>query len=351
MKTNKTIFKLLAFAIAASTIFSCKKDENTALPPVRAGLYILNEGGFQSNNASLSYYNLDTKTTTANYFAQKNKRGLGDTGNDIKVYGSKMYIVVSTSNTLEVVNPKTSESIKQIGFTNKGVGRLPRNIVFNKNKAFVSSYDGTVAVIDTSSLAVEKFIAVGRNPEQMAIANNKLYVANSGGLDPVFDNTISVIDLNSLVEVKKITTVSNPTELVSDASSGKIYIRSPGDYDQQLASLTIIDSKTDAVISNKPFEGKLMKIVDNIGYFVFNNGIKSYDLKSDAVLKSNIITDGTTFSYAYGFNYDAVNKDFFVCDAKNFIGNGEVSCIGLDGKLKYKIIAGVNPNNVIFLNK
>src|SRR5690554_7499977 len=48
---------------------------------------------------------------------------------------------------------------------------------------FVSSYDGYVSAIDTSSLTVTNRIKVGRNPEGICISNNSLFVANSGGLD------------------------------------------------------------------------------------------------------------------------------------------------------------------------
>ena len=152
MKQINTYFKTIALlALSSVLIFSCKKgEEQIDIPVVRAGLFILNEGGFMSNNASLSYYNYDTKTITNDYFASQNQRGLGDTGNDVKIYGSKMYIVVHGSNTIEIVNAKTVKSIKKLSFVNNGTGRQPRYLAFHKNKAFISSFDGTVAVLDTA---------------------------------------------------------------------------------------------------------------------------------------------------------------------------------------------------------
>ncbi|MEO5910939.1 MAG: YncE family protein, partial [Pelobium sp.] len=74
----KTLFIAL---VAVITITSCSKDDNPVeLPVVRSGYYILNEGGFNSNNSSLDYFSLDNQSLTSNFFAQKNKRGLGDTG-------------------------------------------------------------------------------------------------------------------------------------------------------------------------------------------------------------------------------------------------------------------------------
>ncbi|OAQ38129.1 hypothetical protein A5893_15105 [Pedobacter psychrophilus] len=352
MKTNNTIFKLLAFAFIATIIFSCSKDDSISeLPEIRSGFYILNEGGFNSNNASLDYYNFENASLTSSLFAQKNKRGLGDTGNDAQIYGSKMYIVVNASNTVEVINAKTALSIKQLDFKNNGKGRQPRYIVFNKNKAFVSSYDGTVAVIDTASLVIEKFITVGRNPEQMAIANNKIYVANSGGLDyPNYDKTVSVIDLNTLTEIKKIPVVINPGGVAATAD-GRIYVKSTGDYDKIMPSLTIIDSKTDEVKSTKEFSGSGMTIVEDKAYFLTSAGVKEYDLNTDAVTKDNFITDGTTYKIGYGLSYDKINQQLFVCDAQSYSGTGAILCFDKSGKLLYKVNTGVLPSKVIFLNK
>jgi YVTN family beta-propeller protein len=352
MKTNQSIFKILALGFLAVTFISCaKEDVKVELPEVRSGFYILNEGGFNSNNSSLDFYNLENNSLVSNFFTQKNSRGLGDTGNDAQIYGSKMYIVVNASNTVEVVNAKTAVSIKQLDFKINGKGRQPRYIVFNKNKAFVSSFDGTVAVIDTASLAIEKYITVGRNPEQMAIANNKIYVANSGGLDyPNYDKTVSVIDLNTLMEIKKITVVENPGGVTATAD-GKVYVKSTGNYGTVKPSLSIIDSKTDVVTSSKEFSGSRMIIVGDKAYFLTSAGIKEYDLKTDAVIKENIITDGTTYKIGYGLSYDKVNQQFFVCDAQTYSGTGIVLCFDKAGKLLYKVNAGVLPSKVIFLNK
>lgn len=347
----KTLFIAL---VAVITITSCSKDDNPVeLPVVRSGYYILNEGGFNSNNSSLDYFSLDNQSLTSNFFAQKNKRGLGDTGNDAQIYGSKMYIVMNASNTVEVVDAKTVTSIKQLDFKNNGVGRQPRYIVFNKNKAFVSSFDGTVAVIDTATLAIEKYITVGRNPEQMAIANNKIYVANSGGQDfPNYDKTVSVIDLNTLTEIKKITVIENPRGVTATAD-GRVYVKSTGNYGDVKASLSIIDSKTDLVTSSKEFSGSGMTIVGDKAYFLTSKGIKEYDLKTETVTNENILKgdEWKSITTAYGLSYDKINKEFFVTDAKNYSISGEVFCFGENGNFKYKVTAGIIPSSVIFLNK
>jgi YVTN family beta-propeller protein len=348
---------LLILLLAASIFASCKKDDRSITEPERPtaerkGLYVLCEGLFNANNTSLTYYNYDDKQLTTDRFLAVNNRGLGDTGNDIKVYGSKMYIVVNVSSTLEIVNPQTGASLKKIDLKNNGVGRQPRYVVFNKNKAFISNFDGTVAVLDTTSMAVEQYIKVGRNPEQMAISNGKLYVANSGGLDyPNYDNSISVIDLNTLKETKKITVVENPRALAAD-QYGDVYVLSTGNYADVKSSMATIDSKTDEVKTQVAFSGGSMVISGDLAYIPASGGkIKVFNVKTEKIDTENFISDGTKITTTYGVAVDELTGEVFVTDAKDYTTGGEVFCFDKTGKKKYSINVGINPNNVVFINK
>ena len=200
------------------------------------------------NNSTLSCIDFDSRTITSNYFDSINGRGLGDTANDMKLYGSKIWIVVNVSSQVEVVDARSGISMRRISFfTSLGEARQPRYIAFHQNKAYVCSFDGTVARIDTSSLAIEAVTTCGRNPDGIAVANGKLYVSNSGGLDiPNYDNTVSVIDLNTFTETKKITVGMNPYKMEAD-SQGDVYVVSRGNNANIKANWCRIDSKTDEV--------------------------------------------------------------------------------------------------------
>lgn len=89
---------------------------------------------------------------------------MGDTANDMALYGGKLYIVVNVSSTIEVIDFQTGVSIKQIPMlAENGSSRQPRHITFHKDKAYVCSYDGTVARIDTTSLEIDALTKAGRN--------------------------------------------------------------------------------------------------------------------------------------------------------------------------------------------
>lgn len=162
-----------------------------------------------------------------------NGSALGESAQDMLVYGSKIYVGVTYSNRLAVLE-KDGSLVKAIEPKDEtGSPMNPRYMAAANGKVFAAYYSGhSVAVLDTASLEIEKVIPVGRYPEQLVVANNKLYVANSGGGDyPNYGNTVSVIDLNTLAVEKEIEVVLNPVNMVAD-SEGDVYLASMGNYNQ-----------------------------------------------------------------------------------------------------------------------
>ena len=321
------------------------------------GLYVLNEGLFNMNNSTLTWYDYSAGNPVTGFFELKNGRRLGDTGNDIAIYGLKMYIVMNVSSQLEVVNPYTGKSIKQIPFFDGDKPRQPRYIAFHNSKAFVCSFDGTVAVVDTATLVIEKFITVGRNPDGIAVANDKVYVSNSGGLDyPNYDNTVSVIDTESLTEIRKIPVRINPHIIVPD-KYGDLYVISRGNYGDIKMCLQIIDSKTDELQYTFPdIEVLNLAIAGDTAYVYHNDFISGsgsqimlIDVKTETVISENFITDGTLIETAYGIAVNNATGDVFITDARGFINTGEVLCFDKSGKKKYSFPAGLNPGHIAFL--
>lgn len=323
------------------------------------GLYVLNEGLFNMNNATLTYFNYSTSEASTDFFDVQNGRKLGDTGSDLAIYGNKMFIIVNVSSQLEVINPYTGKSIKQIAFFNGNKPRQPRSIAFHNNKAYVCCFDGTVAVVDTASLQIEKIIEVGRNPDGIAVANNKVYVSNSGGLNyPNYDNTVSIIDIASMQEIKRITVGMNPYKIVAD-DYGDLYVVSRGNYSNVKMCLQIIDSQTDQLKYTFPDLEALNLTINNdtayVYYYDFISGsgskIMILDVKNETLIRSNFITDGTFIETAYAIAVNKSNGDVFITDAKGFVNTGQVFCFDKHGKKKYAFSAGLNPSYMAFLYK
>ncbi|MCD8739731.1 YncE family protein [Mucilaginibacter roseus] len=334
---------------------SCSKDDDPIIDDnLGSGVFIVNQGAFSASNASLTFYNTTTKKVTLDVFSAVNGAGLGAVANDAAIYGSKMYITVNVSSTLEVINPLNGKLIKHIDMKNNGVARQPRYVAFYKNKAYITSYDNTVAVLDTASLNVEKFITVGRNPEQLAVANGKLYVANSGGLtfgNP--DKSVSVIDLNTNTETKKITVPANPVSLAVDAG-GDVYVISAGDYDKIPPALTIINSANDAIKSSETTDisyGNTVAIAGNKAYFISSSGnIVVYDTATDQVSNENFITGNFKIKTPYAIAVKESTGEVFVTDAKGYTADGKLYIFNRDGAVKDSAATGLIPGKIVFKN-
>ena len=323
-----------------------KEDQNDRI------LYILNEGLYNANNATLTKYNMTQQVATTDFFEIKNNRKLGDTGNDIKQYGAKIYIVLTGSNTLDILS-NNGISIKQISFVNGSVGRQPRSITFYENNAYVCSFDGTVAVIDTATLAISQYINVGRNPESIVSQNDKLYVTNSGGLDaPNYDSTVSVIDPISNTVIKTINIGINPGAICSD-DYGDVYVVSRGDYGSIQSKLYVIEAASDVVKKVFDIEALGIAINKNIAYVHYydygNNtsSIAQLDVEKDSVLNTDYIS-GSNFNTLYAVAIDPITENIYCSDANGFVNLGKVLCFDNKGNKLFDFQTGLNPGSLLF---
>ena len=368
--------------LIAISFVACRKDAKVAPEEVTdtlfpaepnaavRGLYLVNEGNMYMNKASLDFVDFSAGSYRRNIYNQANPdvtKGLGDVGNDVGVYGSKLYVVVNGSNKVEVLNVKTGKRIQQIDIINC------RYITFSRGRAYVSAYlgqigdpkapNGIVAEIDTSSLKETKRVEVGRQPEEMAVVGNNLYIANSGGYTPGnYERTISVINLETFKEIKRIPVAVNLHRLKADRY-GDLYVTSRGDYLDVPSKLYVIDTKTDQV--KKVFDVAASNIVidDDLAYIysssfniITGQSTVSYDMinvKDEVLLGRKFIADGTdkVIKVPYGLAVHPVSKDVFVTDATDYVTPGVLYCFDSTGKKKWSIETGDIPAQFAFVYK
>jgi YVTN family beta-propeller protein len=356
MKKNKL---LLSVCIIITFLFSCSKDNTSSPPPappkVTTGLFVLNQGRYGANNTSLTYYDFATGTQTTDFFKNVNGFGLGDTGSDFIIYGGKMYIVMNVSGYVAVANGITAKFIDTISFKNAGVNRGPENIVASGGNVFVSSTDGTVAVIDTSSLAITKFIKVGSNPAQMVITNDVLYVSNTGGFSATFDSTVSVIPLNALNESARIVVGVNPGSITTD-NGGNIYIVCTGDYVSVKPRLVKISINSSTLQSVDSTFGTIRYYNSNLfttGGYLGAANVGLFNPATMASVRPSFITDGTVIVNPYGLDIDPATGDVYVGDAKDYVSSGEVFCFDKTGKKKFSfsVSPGISPVKTVLVEQ
>ena len=359
MKLKNMFYAILAILVSASTLTSCEKDPVIEKVKVTSGVYVLNSGKFKLNNASISYYDVNTKAVTPDIFYNVNNRGLGDTGQDMLIYGSKMYASVYNSGLIEVLDANTAKSIKTIKLKDDaGNPRSPRTITAANGKIYIVLYDGYVASMDTANFNITKTIKVGANPDGSVISGNKLFVANTGGMTPGRDKTVSVVDLAKFEETSKVTVNLNPQTVKAD-NNGNIFVISNGNYKDIPGKFQRISSDLKTVTDIDINNAKGVDIVDNKAYiYTFeydenwqaaNKRVIVYDCNTNKIITDNILKSNIEKT-PYCIDVNPVTKDIYVGDT-DYVNNGKMYCFGNDGTLKTTFNVGVNPCKTVFLMK
>lgn len=382
--TLQHIGTLLLLAATLSLPASCRREEgivpststnvtdgNQPDGPIR-GFFLLNEGNMGSNKATLDYFDYASGNYTKNIYAERNPgvvKELGDVGNDLQIYGNKLYAVINCSHFVEVMDVRTARHITQISIPNC------RYITFDKGYAYVSSYAGPVEIdpnarlgyvakIDTATMQIVGTCTVGYQPEEMVITNGKLYVANSGGYRvPNYDRTVSVIDLERFEEIKKIDVAINLHRLELDRY-GHIWVSSRGDFYETPSRTYVIDSKSDQVVdefdllpcSNMTLCGDSLYMYSTEWNYPTQSNTINYaivNVQSRKVVTRNFITDGTDAQIVvpYGLAVNPQTREFFVTDAGNYVTPGMLYCFAPDGTLKWSVETGDIPAHFAFTTR
>ncbi len=383
INTAYTLFGLLSVCLAGAVITSCRGIEpitpstgNEVTGGSEAGevkgFFLLNEGNMGSNKATLDYFDYATGVYTRNIFAERNPGvalELGDVGNDLGIYGGRLYAVINCSNLVEVMDVETARHIAEIPLPNC------RYIAFDGGYAYVSSYAGAVefdpeyrrgyvAKIDTVTMQVVDTCGVGYQPEEMAVVDGRLYVANSGGyMAPHYDLTVSVIDLATFEVCNEIEVAPNLHQ-VKIGGDGMLYISSRGDYYGHQSSTWAVDPSTDEVVrelqllqnSDMAVYGDSLYVISHSWSNVsldYSTGYAVFDTREGITVTRNFVTDGTEeeITTPYCIAVNPSNGDIFLTDAKDHVTPGRIHCYGQDGVRKWSATTGDIPGHIVFTSK
>lgn len=369
-----------------SLVVSCREDDVIVLTEYEplpmldslssfSGLYLLNEGNMGSNKCTLDFVNFVQGQYARNLYAERNPnvvKELGDVGNDIEIYGSKMYAVINCSHKVEVLDARTCKRLGQVDIPNC------RYVAFDGGYAYVSAYVGPVGIdpnaqlgavfqVDTATLEITAEVTVGYQPDELVVQDGLIYVANSGGYrKPNYDYTVSVIDIATMTQIRKIPVGINLHRVRADRY-GKLWVSSRGDYKSVPSRLFVLekDKRTGRMEVNDTLDIPCseMEICGDSLYLysvawsdASQENSVTYgivDVRTGEVVSDHFIKDGTEadIEIPYGLKVNPENGDIYVTDAKNYVSSGNLLCYGRDGKLKWKVRTGDIPAHMAFLKK
>ncbi len=384
--------QLLIYIWIVLTLVACRNDvmvvpmENIdtggqATKSEIIGMYLLNEGNMGSNKATLDYLDLSGKDATTHYYrniySERNPTtvmALGDVGNDCQVYGSRLWLVINCSNKVEVARSADAVRIGKVDIANC------RYVTFNDGYAYVSSYVGTqygssdsplgsVYKIDTLSLQKTDSCSVGYQPEEMAIVDRRLYVANSGGYQGMtgqgYESTISVVDLETMQEKERIEVAPNLHRLKRDRYD-QLWVTARGNYMNEASRIYWLSKDTQGRMQVGGYLDQPVSDLCIVGDSLYFYGSQWSELTMKNTVTYGIINVRTheivsrTLSNApeiqkirmpYGIIVNPIHRDFYLMDAKNYVSSGELLHFLPDGTFDWKVKTGDIPAHAAFLFK
>ena len=343
-------------------VIPSETDEIGGITKGLGGLYLLNEGNMGSNKCTIDYYDFSSGEYHRNIYPERNPNEvmeLGDVGNDMAIYGSRLYVVVNCSHKMEILDARTGVKLGKVDIPNC------RFVKFHDGNAYVSSYIGPVGAdpncplgavfrVDTLSMTITGEVAVGYQPEEMEIVDGTLFVANSGGYrPPEYDRTISAINLDTFTLDYTIDADINLFRLRKD-NYGRLWATSRGNNADIQGKILMLqrgegESRYKTARSLPVKADNICLRGDSLLYISSDRTFGAIDVRTGAQL-GNFISDGTDseITHPYGLAVHPKTGDIFITDAKNYVSSGTLYCIDGNGHKRWSARTGDIPSAIAF---
>lgn len=316
------------------------------------GVFVLNEGGAGSGNASVSFIN--NNAVTNNIYGAQNPGlpALGDTAQSISFNGDFAYIILNISNTIKVVNRSTFAYVATIS---SGISN-PRYMAFANGKGYVTNWgsggnatDDYLAVINLATNSVESTIPLAEGVERIVYTNDRLYVAHQGGYG--VGNTISVINPITQIVEQIIEVGDVPNSLL--VKDGFLYVLcggKPSWYPVQTdGRLVKIDLATNTLVSTLFFpelHPNNLEINSQATDFFYTVDENIYTMAVDATVLPTSVLCSLSAQGVYGiYGMDLIDDKIYVADAGDYATSGNVYIFSTAGVLLQNFTVGVIPNS------
>jgi len=317
------------------------------------GLFITNEGNFQYGNATLSYYDPETKIVENEIFYRANAMKLGDVAQSMMIRNGIGWVVVNNSHVIFAIDINTFKEVGRIiGLTS------PRYIHFlSDEKAYVTQiWDNRIFIVNPKTYQITGYIDCPDMTTESGSTEQMVEYIGNDGRKYVFvncwsyQNRILKIDTETDKVVEQLTVGIQPTSLVMDKNY-KMWTITDGGYEgspygYEAPSLYRIDAETFKVekqfkfkLGDWPSEVQLNGTGDML-YWI-NNDIWQMSVDADRVPVRPFLKYSNT-KY-YGLTVNPVNDDVYVADAIDYQQQGIVYRYTKDGELLDQFYVGIIP--------
>ena len=334
---------LWSLALLAGACMEYGPQPEEAFSRSGRGIFITCEGNFMWDNASLSYYDPETREVENDIFLRANGMKLGDVAQSMVLHDGKGYLVVNNSGVIYVIDPST---FRITGLIEEVVS--PRYIHFvDGQTAFVTDlYDPRISVVDTRTNRIRTRIDMNghRSTEQMVQVGNRLFV-NCWS----YDNKILVVDTQTERLVDSLTVGWQPNSLLLDGN-GKLWTATDG-RDGEAPALWRIDPATLEI--ERRFElpadtppSKLTLDARNNRIYFIARDVWRIEADAESLPATPFLPYAGTLYYGLGVDPDTA--ELYVADAIDYVQHAAVYRFSPDGQAVDTLRVGIIPGSFCF---
>ena len=337
---------LILIMLAAILIFAgCEINKDDKPIELSGDLYILCEGNFGSENASLWSADLDNEETeiNPNIYEALTGNNLGDVANAMYINNDQLYIINNNSHTIEILklgedDAFTLEASVDIAYSS------PRFMAFKNDKGFITTWYNGILVLDLNSNSITDTISISGMPEDILINGNDAYVSVSMNSDWTANNEVLRIDITDLNSVSIDTYYGIPGPGKMELIDGNLYVACTyydiywsANYGLNKIELSTGNMSTYDHGSSFSFGSDIVSINDQL-YRSTSNGLMA--INADLTVDEQNIINGFSGVYAV-----AVNGENIFFGTTDYIAPDTVYVTDLTGNIEHIFEIGALPTD------
>lgn len=327
---------LASIAILALLFNACASSTSDSKQGAGRTLLIVNQGGFNRGEASLSEVRVDSRTVTEDVFLSKNGRPLGDVAQSLTEFGDRYFIVVNNSQKIEVVAKSDYRSVGTIAVPDNAGPRYMA--VSNTNHGYLTTlYSNKVMKVDFSTLSIIKQIDVGVGTEGIVITNDTAFVAKNLNSDFSSGSSIALIRTGTDAVIATWETGVGPTQI--QVMGSHVIVSCSGSWGQNDGEIVVHDRTTGQIVRRidlGAYAGGFAKGLANQVY-VLANGVKRVDVGTGTVTPIS-----SRSFYAIGFDGESI----WLADALNYAQAGRLIRASSQGAVVDSFSVGIVPGYI-----
>jgi len=358
-KENVNVVVWTILVVAGAFVGCVPKPSPTSVGPgeiIPGGTFVVCEGLWRQNNSVLSYINPVGVTMRDVVSVVNAGQILGDNASDAIAVGDTVFVVVSTSASIERFHRVTGKWIDRLRIPN---GKQPYRICYDGIRKIYCSLlnDDAIMEIDARTLHVTVALAsVGPAPEGIASIGGFVYVALSGLGDvrvrEAGSGTITILRTEDLRQVSQIVDVPNCSIVRADPGNDNVWaaFRNLPSKPDSAGGVVKISASTQKVIARFSFfEVRGLAVDSKTGdaFVLHRKGIDKISATDNSI--RNIVKHESTngADVWYSLFFDARADRLLIGNARQYVTDGEVLVVDQAGVIESRHQVGLNPTAFI----